>query len=97
MTRTEFLSNCSKLSQVSVNGKQLSLSEKGKHHNDMGCSVLPGTERHAIQVWRKYGTLQNCVVFQISAEDLNAEFKRLGITFVAKPTKSGTMCRIYNF
>lgn len=53
MTRTEFLSNCSKLSQVSVNGKQLSLSEKGKHHNDMGCSVLPGTERHAIQVWRK--------------------------------------------
>ena len=97
MTRTEFLSNCSKLSQVSVNGKSLSISEKGKHYNELGCSVLPGTERHAIQVWRKYGTLQNYVVVNILADELNAEFNRLGITFVAKPTKSKTMCRIYNF
>lgn len=97
MTRSEFLSNCSKLSQVCVNGRTLYLSKKGKHYTDMGYSTLPGTERHAIHVWRKYGTLQNYVVCLITAEELNAEFKRLGITFVARPTKSGHMSRICNY
>lgn len=96
MTRTEFISNCLKLSEVSVNGTTLFVSQKGKHYGDVGFSVLPGTERHAIQVWRKYGTCANYVVCLITADELNAEFKRLGITFRAKPTKSGQMCRIHN-
>lgn len=90
MRTKEFLPVAQKLIETGL----ISVLEKGKHGN-LGCSQIGRTDYQNVKLWRTYGTLSNIVIFE-TAEKANEILADHGITeFKAKPTKSGTMCRLF--
>ena len=92
MTTKQFLQVAPKLTQLGI----YTNLKKGEHGNFLlGTGLFGTTENHYKIIWRKYGTLSNMVVFD-TAEKVNEKLLNAGITeFIAKPTKSGTMCRLH--
>ena len=93
MTTTQFLTVAPKITELGI----YTNLEKGKHGRFLlGMKIFGTTENHYKTIWRKYGTLSNLVIFD-TAERVNEKLLNAGITeFTAKPTKSGTMCRLHN-
>lgn len=93
MTTKQFLQVAPKITELGI----YTNLEKGKHGiYFLGTSLFGTTENHYKIIWRRYGTLSNMVICD-TAEKINEKLQNAGITeFVAKPTKSGTMCRLHN-
>lgn len=90
MTTKEFLPVAQKL----INTGLISVLEKGQHGN-LGGTYIGRTDAQNTKLWRKCGCLSNIVVFK-TADEANAILEANGVTeFYAKPTKSGTMCRLH--
>ena len=92
MTTKQFLEVAPKLTQLGI----YTNLKKGEHGNFLlGTGLFGTTENHYKIIWRTYGTLSNMVVFD-TAERVNEKLQNAGIKeFIAKPTKSGTMCRLH--
>ena len=93
MTTTQFLQIAPKLTELGI----YTNLKKGQHGRFLlGMRTFGSTTDHYKIIWRKYGTLSNLVIFD-TAESINEKLQNAGITeFTAKPTKSGTMCRLHN-
>lgn len=91
MKTSEFLKVAEKLAETGL----IRVSQKGEHDtHQLGSSCIGGTDRKNISLWRKYGTLENIIIFK-TADVVNPILIENGITeFVAKNTKSKTMCRL---
>jgi len=73
----------------------LSISLKGEHNKFLlGRAIFPGNERDYTIIRRKFGTMENAIIFNTALE-MNALFFGSGLIF--KPTKSKTMCRCANY
>ncbi len=92
MTTTQFLAIAPKITELGI----FTNLKKGQHGQFLlGANMFGTTENHYKIIWRKYGTLSNMVVFD-TAESVNEKLQNAGIKeFIAKPTKSGTMCRLH--
>lgn len=91
MTTLEFLPVAKKLIETGL----FSIQEKGQRDQYLlGASRIGRTDSLNTKLWRKYGTLENIIIFK-NADETSQILKEFGITeFEAKPTKSGTMCRL---
>lgn len=82
-----------KVARKLVNTGLIRVVRKGEH----GLLFFGGigeTDAQNERLWRKCGTLENQIIFK-TANEANQVLKAHGITeFTAKPTKSGTMCRL---
>jgi hypothetical protein len=69
--------------------------EKGEHGKTrLGRTAIGRTDRQNTSLWRKFGTVENIIIFK-TAEEANEILKTYGITeFQARNTKSKTMCRL---
>ena len=92
MKTLEFLTVASKLANTGL----IRVAKKGEQcSSTLGNGCIGSTEAQNTKLWRKYRTLQNIVIFK-TAEEANNILLANGITeFVAKNTKSKTMCRLY--
>lgn len=94
MTTKKFLTIAPKLEQLGIYTTNLKKGQHGKFL--LGMKIFGSTEAHYKIIWRKYGTLENLTIFD-TAERVNEKLKTAGITeFIAKQTKGGHMCRLYN-
>ena len=93
MKKQEFINEVLKI--ATALGDYVRPTNKGEHCTAfLGFTCMPGTYRHAEFVWRKYGTLQNLIIFR-TADEINSILSDYNITsFKARPTKSGQMCRL---
>ena len=95
MTRDEFLSECA----IIANNRQYlgsfwPISTPRRHYNGILSDFLPGSEAHAIRLWRSGECEYNVVILE-TAEEANAKLQAIGVTrFYAVPTKSGRFCRL---
>ncbi len=95
MTRKEFLNECA----IIANNRQYlgifwPISIPRRHYNGMLSSLLPGSEAHALRLWRSGECEYNAVILE-TAEEANAKLQVIGVTrFYAVPTKSGRFCRL---
>lgn len=92
MTTTQFLAVAPKITELGI----YTNLKKGQHGRFLlGMKMFGTTENHYKIIWRKYGTLANMVIFD-TAERVNEKLQNAGIKeFIAKPTKSGHLCRLY--
>lgn len=91
MTTKEFLKVAPKITKTGL-FYNLKKGEKGQWR--LGFTIFGSTDSHYQTIWRKYGTLENMVILE-TAEYANEILKRECISeFIAKPTKSGRMCRL---
>lgn len=93
MNKQEFLAAVEKIAKTEI----VRVSKKGEHDAlTLGTTCIGATERKNEKIWRKYGTLNNIVIFK-TADEVNAILESIGVTcFKAYPTKSKTMCRLRN-
>ena len=93
MTTKQFLTIAPKITKLGI----YTNLKKGEHGQFLlGANMFGTTENHYKIIWRTYGTLSNMIIFD-TAERVNEKLQNDGITeFIAKPTKSGTMCRLHN-
>lgn len=91
MKTSEFLPVAQKLIKTGL----FSIVEKGERKQyRLGGISLGRTDDQNTKLWRKWGTLENIVIFK-TANEVNTILKEFSITeFIAKPTKSGTMSRL---
>ena len=91
MKKQEFLTAVEKIAKTDL----ISVAKKGSHAF-IGFNCIGETTRQNEKIWRKYGTLNNIVIFK-TADEVNEVLASIGVTeFKAFPTKSKTMCRLRN-
>ena len=91
MKTAEFLPIAQKLIETGL----FSIQEKGQRAQHLlGRSLIGRTDALNTKLWRKHGTLENIIIHK-TADEANEILKKINIVeFEAKPTKSGTMCRL---
>lgn len=91
MTTKEFCAIAPRLAKTGL----IRAAKKGEHHPALGRDTIGSTDYQNQKLWKEYGTLENIIVSG-TYEAANDTLELYGITeFVAKPTKSGTMCRLH--
>jgi hypothetical protein len=92
MKTSDFLKVAENLAKTGL----IRVSKKGEHEpHQLGSSCIGGTDRKNTKLWKNYGTLENIIIFK-TAEEANEILKAHGVTeFVAKNTRSKTMCRLF--
>jgi len=92
MNKKDFISNIEKLATSDL----IRVASKGEHvKHSLGINCIGSTYTQNEHIWRKYGTLENIIIFKTS-DEANKILKNLGISeLIAKPTKSKPMCRLY--
>jgi len=91
METREFLKVAQKIAKTGL----IRVSKKGEHEpHQLGSSCIGGTDRKNISLWRKYGTLENIIIFKTAAVVNHILIENAITEFVAKNTKSKTMCRL---
>lgn len=82
------------IAQKLIKTNLFNVLKKGKHGN-LGSTHIGETDAQNTKLWREYRTLVNIVIFK-TAEETNKILLDYNITeFIAKPTKSKTMCRLH--
>ena len=94
MNKQEFLNTVEKLATIQL----IRVAKKGAHEAQfLGTSCIGSTTRQNEKIWRKFGTLNNIIIFQ-TADEVNAILEANNITRMkAFNTKSSTMSRLRNF
>lgn len=95
MTRSEFLNECAIIAKNrDFLGNYWPISTPRRHYNGTLWLFLPGSEAHAIKLWRSGKCEYNVVILE-TAEEANAKLQVIGVTkFYAVPTKSGRFCKL---
>lgn len=90
MKTKDFINTAQKLIKTNL----INVLKKSKHGN-LGSTCIGETDAQNTKLWREYKTLSNIIIFK-TAEETNEILLQNNITeFIAKPTKSKTMCRLH--